>query len=58
MSKPFKETAVGQFLSKTAPSILGTVGDVLPTNGVFGIVKNLIAQHPIMTETEKAEALK
>ena len=38
MSKPkkkYKDTKVGQFLSKTAPSILGTVGDVLPDQGVL-----------------------
>lgn len=57
MSKPFRETAVGKFLTKTAPDVLTTVGDVLPSNGVFGIVKNLISQHPIMTDVEKAEAL-
>ena len=45
MSKPkkkFKDTKVGQFLMKTAPSILGTVGDVLPNAGVLGIVKGFI----------------
>ena len=34
--KKFNETKVGQFLSKAAPGILGTVGEVLPDNGVLG----------------------
>ena len=40
--KKFKDTKVGQFLSKAAPGILGTVGDVLPDQGLLGVVKNLI----------------
>ena len=44
--KKFSETKVGQFLAGAAPGILGTVGDVLPDNGVFGLVKNLIQKEP------------
>ena len=39
MSKKFKDTKVGKFLSNAAPGILNTVGDVLPNNGVMGLVK-------------------
>ena len=35
--KKFKDTKVGRFLSKAAPGILGTVGDILPDSGVFGV---------------------
>jgi hypothetical protein len=42
--KKFSETKVGQFLAKSAPGILGTVGDILPDNGVLGVVKNLISK--------------
>ena len=61
MSKPkktFKDTKVGQFLSKTAPSILGTVGDVLPDQGVLGLVKNLIHKDPELPQQDKETALK
>ncbi len=58
MKKPFKETKLGQFLSKTAPKVLGVVADVLPDKGVLGIVKNLIDNDPDMTSEQKAEALK
>jgi hypothetical protein len=49
--KKFHETKVGQFLSKTAPGILGTVGEILPNNGVLGLVKNLI--HKDLQRTKK-----
>ena len=46
------------FLSKAAPGILGTVGDVLPNNGVFGLVKNLIQKDPAMPAEDKEKAMK
>tara|TARA_R100001163_G_C5064850_1_gene202572 strand:+ start:729 stop:1193 length:465 start_codon:yes stop_codon:yes gene_type:complete len=61
MSKPkkkFKDTKVGQFLSKAAPSILGTVGNILPDQGVFGLVKNLIDKDPTMPPEDKEKAMK
>ncbi len=61
MSKPkkkFKDTKVGQFLSKTAPGILGTVGDILPDQGVFGVVKNLISKDETLPPEDKEKAKK
>lgn len=63
MSKPkkkFKDTKVGSFLSKVAPSILGTMGDVLPDAGVLGIVKNLIEKEDpkVLPPQDKETALK
>lgn len=63
MSKPkkkFKDTKVGSFLSKVAPSIIGTMGDVLPDAGVLGIVKNLIEKEDpkVLTPQDKETALK
>lgn len=55
--KKFNETKVGQFLSKTAPGILGTVGEVLPNNGVLGLVKNLIHKDPALPAEDKEKAL-
>lgn len=40
--KKFRDTKVGKFLAEKAPKILQTIGDVLPSNGTLGIVKNLI----------------
>ena len=56
--KKFHETKVGQFLSKTAPGILGTVGEILPNNGVLGLVKNLIHKDPALPVEDKEKALK
>ena len=61
MSKPkkkFKDTKVGRFLSKAAPGILGTVGDVLPDNGVLGVVKNLISKDESLPPEGKEKAMK
>lgn len=56
--KKFSETKVGAFLSKVAPGILGTVGDILPDNGLFGVVKNLISSDKTMPVEDKEKALK
>lgn len=55
--KKFKDTKVGQFLTNKAPKILDTVGDVLPSNGVFGIVKNLISSSDELSVTDKVSAI-
>jgi hypothetical protein len=54
--KPFKETKVGKFLSKVAPNILDTVGDVLPDKGLLGVVKNLIDKDNSMSLDDKEMA--
>tara|TARA_Y100000004_G_C8786444_1_gene357299 strand:+ start:73 stop:531 length:459 start_codon:yes stop_codon:yes gene_type:complete len=58
--KKFKDTKVGKFLSKTAPAILGTVGDVIPDAGVLGLVKNLIQKEDpvVLPPEDKEKALK
>jgi len=61
MSKPkkkFSETKVGAFLSKAAPGLLGTIGDVLPDQGVLGVVKNLIDKDPVLPPEDKEKAMK
>jgi hypothetical protein len=58
--KKFKDTKVERFLTKVAPSILGTVGSVIPDAGVLGLVKNLISKEPdiIISPQDKETALK
>jgi len=56
--KKFKETKVGIFLKEKAPKILDSIGDVLPNNGVYGVVKNLISQDDEITPKDKELALK
>ena len=42
MSKKIKDTKLGAWLRDKAPSVLGTVGDLLPDQGALGLVKNLL----------------
>lgn len=56
--KKFKETKVGMFLKEKGPKILDSIGDVLPNNGVYGVVKNLISQDEEMDPVDKDLALK
>lgn len=53
--KKFKETKVGKFLKEKAPHILDLVGDVLPSQGTLGIVKNLIDRDDDISAEDKKE---
>lgn len=48
--KPFSETTIGRLFNK--------VGDVLPDNGVLGVLKELIDTDEELTNEEKERALK
>jgi hypothetical protein len=50
--KKFKETAVGKFILSKVP---GFAANVLPDNGVLGVVKNLIDNEPDLSAEEKAQ---
>ena len=41
-----KDTKLGAWLKEKAPSVLDTVGDLLPDQGALGIVKNLLDKEP------------
>ena len=56
--KKFRDTKVGSFLGKVAPSILGIAGDLLPDPGALGIIKNLITNDKEMPVEDKEKALK
>ena len=61
MNKPkkkFKDTRVGQFLSKAAPNILNAASDLLPDAGVLSMVGKLIQGDSDITPQNKDEALK
>lgn len=40
--KKIRDTNLGKWLKEKAPSVLDTVGDLLPDQGALGIVKNLL----------------
>jgi hypothetical protein len=44
--KKIKDTNLGQWLKEKAPSVLNTVGDLLPDQGALGVVKNLLDKEP------------
>lgn len=48
--KPFSETTIGKLFNK--------VGDVLPDNGVLGVLKGIIETDEELTKEEKERALK
>ena len=56
--KKFKETKVGAFLTERAPNIVSQVGEFLPDQGAFGIVKNLITSDTTIELQDKETALK
>ncbi len=56
--KKFKETKIGAFLKNKAPKILDGIGDILPDNGAFGVVKNLISSDSNISAEDKETALK
>ena len=58
MAKKFKDTKVGQFLLNNGSGIVNTLGDVLPSNGVLGIVKGLIDKDKSLPPEDKEKALK
>jgi len=53
MKKPFKETKLGNLLQNKLPDAINIVGDVLPNNGVLGIVKNLISSSNLSEEDKQ-----
>ena len=56
--KLFKDTKIGKFLSANGSGIVNSLGDVLPNNGVFGLVKNLISKDDKMSIEDKEKAIK
>ena len=58
MAKKFKDTKVGKFLLNNGSGIVNTLGDALPSNGVLGLVKGLIAKDDILPPADKEKALK
>tara|TARA_B100002019_G_C20969327_1_gene450292 strand:- start:131 stop:583 length:453 start_codon:yes stop_codon:yes gene_type:complete len=56
--KKLKETKVGSFLASKAPALLNKIGDILPDQGTFGVVKNLITSDTKIKAVDKEQAMK
>jgi hypothetical protein len=53
--KPFKETKLGQFLAVKAPHILNQVGNLLPDQGLLGVVKNIVMSDPAIKPEDRLQ---
>lgn len=53
--KPIKETKLGHWLKDNFPSVLATVGEVLPDKGALGIIRNIIRKDPAISPEQLAE---
>lgn len=58
MSKKFKDTKVGRFLLEKGSGIVDVVGDVLPDNGLLGVLKGVIDKDDSLPQQDKETALK
>jgi hypothetical protein len=56
--KKFADTKVGKFLKKIGSGIVGAAEDILPDNGLFGVLKNLIKSDTKLSPEDKETALK
>tara|TARA_R110000803_G_scaffold187862_1_gene250220 strand:+ start:168 stop:629 length:462 start_codon:yes stop_codon:yes gene_type:complete len=55
--KKFKETALGKFVISKIPSALDLVGDLLPDQGVLGVVKRMVDKIPDSEITPEDKAI-
>ena len=55
--KKFSETKVGKFLLDKGSNLFNVVGDVLPDNGVLGVVKGLIDKDDHLPQADKEMAM-
>ena len=56
--KKFSETKLGQFLKKVGSSLVNNAEHILPDNGFYGVIKNLITVDKQLTPEDKRTALK
>jgi len=56
--KKFSETKLGQFLKKVGSSLVNNAEHILPDNGFYGVIKNLITVDKQLTPKDKITALK
>ena len=53
--KPFKDTKVGRFLREKLPEVAGSVGNVLPDQGLLGVLKRVVDGSPELSAQDKLE---
>ena len=55
MSEKIKETKLGEWLSSKSPKILDIAGDLLPDQGVLGVIKRLVDSDPEISPQDKLD---
>lgn len=53
--KTFKDSKVGKWLSEKLPDVASSVGDVLPDQGLLGVLKRVVDGSPELSAAEKLE---
>ena len=53
--KKFKETKVGRWITEKLPDVAENVGDVLPDQGMLGVLKRIVDGSPELSAQEKME---
>lgn len=53
--KKIRDTKVGAWLKDRAPILLDSVGDLLPDQGVLGVIKRLVDSDPDISPQDKLE---
>mgnify|MGYP000465828727 CR=1 FL=1 len=54
-SEKIKDSKLGKWLSSKSPKILDIAGDLLPDQGVLGVIKRLVDGDPDLTAQDKLE---
>jgi len=55
MEQKIKDTKIGEWLSNKSPKILDIAGDLLPDQGVLGVIKRLVDGDPEISAKDKLE---
>ncbi len=53
--KKFRDSKVGKWITEKLPDVAETVGDVLPDQGLLGVLKRVVDGSPELTAAEKLE---
>ena len=53
--KKFKDTKAGKWIKEKLPEVAGQFANVIPDQGMLGVIKRVVNGSPELTDTEKLE---
>lgn len=53
--KKFKDTKAGKWIKEKLPEVAGQFSNVIPDQGMLGVIKRVVNGSPELTDTEKLE---